>query len=150
MKTTSRSLFVVALLITLMMATGMSAADAGATLPIDTSSWLSALYVAVTSREWSVLVGLVFVGVVFLIRKVGPDVVKTKLGGLLLSIGVALFSKIGIALAAGVKPDLSLVMGALATAAESAGLWEWLKDHLPSVQAAAAKVSAPDPDPTKS
>lgn len=115
---------------------------------VDAAGWIKALYDAATSREWSVVVGLVLVGLVYVARRWLLGWVswfKTPFGGLVLGFLVALASTMGLALGAGAKPSLSLVMTALSSAAAAAGVWEWLKTHVPGMQAAADKAATPAP-----
>lgn len=119
----------------------------------DASGWLKALYAAATGGEWKVLAGLVLLGVMFAARTWGAKVVPwfaTKTGGLVLAFVISLAGTMGLALAAGAAVSLATVVSALGTAAAAAGVWEWVKTYLPSVQAsndktkteAAAKTAA--------
>jgi hypothetical protein len=105
----------------------------------DAAGWIKLLYGAVTSKAWGVVVGLVLIGLVYPLRRFGPNVLKTPFGGLVLAFSISLAATLGAALAVGVAPSLSLAASALATAATAAGVWEWLKAHIPGVQAAAVK-----------
>lgn len=116
---------------------------------IDASAWAKAVYAAVTSKEWSVVIGLALVGLTYVARRWALGWIswfKTPFGGLVLAFGISLAGTLGVALAAGARPSLSLVATALSGAAAAAGLWEWLKAHIPGMQKAADKASTP-PDP---
>jgi len=121
-----------------------------ATIPpppdFDAPAWLQALYTAVTSKNWGLVVGLALVGLVYPLRLYGPAMFKTKLGGLVLAFGVSLCGTFGAALLAGARPDFAMVITALTTAATAAGVWEWIKTHLPGAQAVADKATAPPQD----
>ncbi len=112
---------------------------------VDAATWIKAIYTAVTSKNWGLVVGLVLVALVFPLRKYGPALLKSKTGGLLLSFATSLAGTLGAALLAGAKPDLPMVITALTTAATAAGIWAWLKDHLPGAQAASDKITAEAP-----
>ena len=130
--------------LTLLVLTGRAwAADAPPAPDVDAAAWLKALYAAVTGKQWGILVGVVLIGVVYPLRRFGPDVFKTPFGGIALAFLVSLAGTLGITLAAGADFSLGLVVTALTTAATAAGVWEWLKSHLPSVKAAADKAVAP-------
>lgn len=128
-----------------------SAAMAAAAPPspdIDAAAWAKALYDAITSKAWTPAVGLVLIGLVYVARRwllgwVGWF--KTPFGGLVLAFGISLAGTIGVAFAAGAPPSLSLVAMSLSTAAAAAGVWEWIKAHIPGAQAAAdmAVTTAP-------
>ena|SRR5882672_8167583 len=110
----------------------------------DAAGWVKALYLAMTSKEWGSVAGLAMIGLVYVARRWLLGWVswfKTPFGGLVLGFGIALASTMGVALAAGARPSLSLVATSLATAAAAAGVWEWLKDHVPGVAAAADKAT---------
>jgi hypothetical protein len=107
------------------------------------SAWLQALYVAVTSKQWGVLAGVGLIGIVYPLRVFGPDVFKTAFGGLVLAFAISLAGTLGAALAVGVTISWMLVASALATAATAAGLWEWIKAHIPGGATAAAASSIP-------
>jgi hypothetical protein len=114
----------------------------------DAAAWAKLLYMAVTSKEWGVVVGLALVALVYPLRRWGGMVVpwfKTPFGGLVLAFLVSLSGTLGIALAAGVKPTVGFLATALSSAAAAAGVWEWLKAHVPKVQDAADKAAAPPP-----
>jgi hypothetical protein len=118
----------------------------------DAAGWLKALYTALTTKAWTPLVGLVMIGLVYGIRRVLVPAwswLGTALGGLVLSFTLSLLSTLGAAFAVGTGFSWSLVLAALSTAAAAAGIWEWLKAHIPGVQSAANKTSTPDQDPTK-
>jgi hypothetical protein len=136
----------------LLATTGVALASPDVPTPdTDAAAWVKLLYTAVTSKEWSVLVGLVMVGIVYPFRRWGGLLVpwfKTAFGGIVLAFLLSLATTMGLALAAGAHPTLALVATSLSTAAVAAGVWEWLKAHLPGVQAAADKASAaPGPGP---
>jgi hypothetical protein len=129
-------------------ATAFAAADPPSP-DVDTSAFVKALYTAVTSKQWGVVVGLALVGLVYVARRWVLGWVswfKTPFGGLVLAFLMSLAGTMGVALAAGAKPSLSLAATALSTAAAAAGVWEWLKAHIPGVQAAAAKAVEPAGD----
>lgn len=135
------------LFLTTLSATALAAADPP-TPDTDAAAWVKALYTAVTSKEWSVVAGFVLVGLVYVARRWLLGWVawfKTPFGGLVLAFSMSLAATMGIALAAGTKPSLSLVATALSTAAAAAGVWEWLKAHVPGMQAAADKAVTPAP-----
>lgn len=115
---------------------------------VDAAVWIKAIYTAVTSKNWGLVVGLALIALVFPMRKYGPAIFKSKLGGLLLAFATSLAGTLGAAFAAGAKPDLPLVVTALTTAATAAGLWAWIKDHLPGAQAASDKITAEAPPST--
>lgn len=114
----------------------------------DAAEWLKAIYAAVTSKAWGTVAGLALIGLVYPLRRFGPNVLKTPFGGLVLAFLISLAGTLGIALAAGAGVSLGLVFGALSTAATAAGVWEWLKAHIPGVESAAAKAVAPVQTPT--
>jgi len=118
---------------------------AGATPPPDQDApaWLQALYAALTSKNWGLVVGLALIAVVYPLRRFGPLYFKSQTGGLILAFAISLAGTFGAALAVGAKPDLVFVVTALTTAATAAGVWEWLKAHLPGAQAAADKATKP-------
>ncbi len=122
-------------------------AHAGATqVPspdVDAAGWAKALYEAITQKHWGIVVGVALIGIVYPIRRWGPDVLKTPFGGLVLAFVISLAGSLGITLAAGVAFSWSIAVGALTTAATAAGVWEWIKQHIPGAQAAADKSSIP-------
>lgn len=129
-------------LLFLVLMTGAALAATDIPAPdTDAAGWIKALYTAITSKAWGVVAGLALVGVVYPLRRFGPDVLKTPFGGLVLAFLIALAGTMGVALAAGAPLSLSLAASALATAATAAGVWEWIKAHIPGVQAAADKAS---------
>lgn len=105
---------------------------------VDAAAWAKLLYAAVTSHSWGVVTGLVLIAIVYPLRRFGPSLFKSKLGGLVLAFFVSLCATLGVAFAAGARVDFALIVGALTTAATAAGLWEWLKAHVPGVEGAAA------------
>ena len=119
------------------------AADAPPPPAFDAPSWLQAVYTAVTSKNWGLVVGLGLIGLVYPLRLYGPSILKTKFGGLALAFVVSLAGTFGVALLAGARPDFAMVITALTTAATAAGVWEWIKTHLPGAQAVADKATAP-------
>jgi hypothetical protein len=133
------------LFLVLMCGTALAAGD----IPSpdqDAAGWVKLLYAAITSKAWTVVVGLVLVGVTYPLRRWGGELVpwfKTPFGGLGLAFLVSLSGTIGVALAAGATITLALVATSLSTAAAAAGIWEWLKAHIPAVSAAADKASLP-------
>lgn len=137
-----------ALFLMSLSATAFAAADPPSP-DVDAAAWIKALYEAVTSKEWSVVVGFVLIGLVYVARRWLLGWIawfKTPFGGLVLAFGMSLAGTLGVALAAGATPTLGLVASALSTAAAAAGIWEWLKAHIPGMQAAADKaVEAPRP-----
>lgn len=99
----------------------------------DAASWIKALYTALTSKEWTIVVGLAMVGLVYPLRKWAAMIVpwfKTPFGGLVLGFMIALATTLGTAAAAGASMSLALVATSLSTAAAAAGIWEWVKTHL--------------------
>lgn len=130
------------LFLALMPAAALAAPDIPSP-DVDAAAWAKLLYMAVTSKAWSVVVGLALVGLVYPLRRWGGMLVpwfKTPFGGLLLAFLVSLAGTMGVALAAGVAPTLALVATSLSSAAVAAGVWEWLKAHIPKVQEAADKA----------
>lgn len=125
-----------------------AAADAPPPPDFDAPAFLIALYTAVTSKNWGLVVGIALIALVYPLRLYGPAVLKTKLGGLVLAFAISLAGTFGTAFAAGAKPDLAMVITALTTAATAAGLWEWIKTHLPGAQAVADKATTPVQPPT--
>lgn len=123
----------------LMVSTALAAPDVPDPAA-DAVGWVKALYEAVTSKSWGIVSGLALVGLVYPLRRFGPSIFKTAFGGMVLAFAVSLAGTMGIALAAGAKISLALVASSLATAATAAGVWEWLKAHLPGVQAAADRA----------
>lgn len=114
----------------------------------DVAGWLKALYAAATSKEWAVVFGLAMVGVTYPLRRWGGMVLpwfKTPFGGLALGFLTNLGATLGLALAAHTELTLGLVATSLAGAATAAGVWEWLKTHVPGVQGAADKAIEPAP-----
>lgn len=109
----------------------------------DAAAWAKALYAAVTSKEWTVVTGLALVAVTYVMRRwvVGwVSWFRTPFGGLVLGFAVAASATLGTTLAAGAHVTLGLLAASLSTAAASAGIWEWLKDHIPGMQEAASKA----------
>lgn len=111
----------------------------------DAPAWVQEVYAAVTSKNWGLVAGLALIGLVYPLRLYGPAVFKTKLGGLALAFGVSLCGTFGAALLAGARPDIAMIVTALTTAATAAGVWEWIKAHLPGARAVADKATAPAP-----
>lgn len=109
------------------------------------SAWLQALYAAVIDKQWGIVAGVALIGLVYPLRLWGPDVFKTPLGGLALAFLVSLAGTLGITLAAGAAVSLQVAVAAVTTAATAAGLWEWIKAHLPGGAAAAAKAAVKSP-----
>jgi len=144
MQTINRALTWPFLFLALMTATALAATDVP-TPDSDAAAWVKALYTAVTAKAWSPLVGLVLVGLVYPARRWGPAIFKTAFGGLVLAFLISLAGTMGVALAAGTKPSLTLLASSLGTAATAAGVWEWLKTHIPGMQAAADKAVALPP-----
>lgn len=107
----------------------------------DAPAFLKAVYTAVTSKNWGLVAGLGLIALVYPLRMFGPKFVKTQWGGLALAFATSLAGTFGAAFAAGAKPDLAMVVTALTTSATAAGLWEWLKAHLPGVQTAATAAT---------
>lgn len=119
------------------------AADAPPAPDVDAAAWVKALYTAVVGKQWGIVAGVALIGVVYPLRRFGPNFLKTPFGGLMLAFLVSLAGTLGIALAAGAHPSLAIVVTALTTAATAAGVWEWLKAHIPGMEAAAAKAVVP-------
>lgn len=114
----------------------------------DVTGWLKALYTGVTSKAWGSVCGLVMIGMTYPLRRWGGMLIpwfKTPFGGLTLGFLVSLAGTLGVALAAGVRPTPALVATALSGAASAAGIWEWLKTHIPKVQEAADKATEVPP-----
>jgi len=110
---------------------------------VDAAAWAKALYAAITQKHWGIVVGVALIGIVYPVRRWGPDVLKTPFGGLVLAFVISLAGSLGITLAAGVPFSWSIAAGALTTAATAAGVWEWIKQHIAGAQAAADKSSVP-------
>lgn len=127
------------------MASHLARADATAVPPpdVDAAGWVKALYDAITQKHWGIVAGVALIGIVYPIRRWGPDVFKTPLGGVAIAFVVSLLGSLGITLAAGVAFSWSIAVGAVTTAATAAGVWEWIKQHIPGAQAAADKSSIP-------
>jgi hypothetical protein len=128
-----------------MTSTALAAADPPAP-DTDASAWIKALYDAVTSKAWTPAVGLALIGLVYGARRWALGWVswfKTPFGGLVLAFSMSLAGTMGVAFAAGAKPTLSIAATSLTTAAAAAGVWEWLKAHIPGVQQAAGKAVDP-------
>lgn len=136
-----RKLSLLLLLVLVSLPTASWAADSIPSPDVDAAAWAKLLYTAVTSHSWGVVTGLVLIAVVYPLRRFGPDLFKSKFGGLFLAFFVSLCATLGAAFAAGAKVDVGLIVGALTTAATAAGLWEWLKAHVPGVDSAAAAAS---------
>lgn len=115
---------------------------------VDAAAWAQALYGAITQKHWGIVAGIVLIGIVYPIRRFGPDVLKTPLGGLVLAFAVSFAGTLGITLAAGVAFSWALAVGAITTAATAAGVWEWIKAHIPGAQAVADKSSTTTSPPT--
>lgn len=131
-------------LLFLVLMTGAALAATDVPAPdTDAAAWIKALYTAITSKAWGVVAGLALVGLVYPLRRFGPDVLKTPFGGLVLAFLISLAATLGVALAAGAPLSLSLAASALATAATAAGVWEWIKAHIPGAQATADKAAEP-------
>lgn len=131
------------LLFLLMMPAAALAAPDIPTPDTDAAAWAKLLYVALTSKAWSVVVGLALVALVYPLRRWGGITVpwfKTPFGGLVLAFSMSLAGTVGVALAAGVAPTPALIATSLSTAAAAAGVWEWLKAHVPGMQLAADKA----------
>jgi hypothetical protein len=127
----------------LLLACGSALAAAAPPPPDqDAAEWLKALYAAFTSKAWGTVAGVVLIGLVYPLRRFGPAILKTPFGGLALAFVVSLAATLGAALAVGVSFSLALVASSLATAATAAGIWEWLKAHIPGVQEAAIKAGS--------
>lgn len=129
---------------TLLYLTGVALAGVDPPPPdFDAPTWIQAIYTAVVSKNWGLVVGLALIATVYPLRLYGPGVLKTKLGGLLLAFAVSLCGTFGAALLAGAQVNVAMVITALTTAATAAGLWEWIKTHLPGGKAVADKAVAP-------
>lgn len=112
----------------------------------DAAGWLKLLYAAVTSKAWEPVIGLVLIGLTYPLRRFAVSLwgwFATPFGGLVLAFAIALCGTLGSALAVRAPISLSLFAASLSTAAAAAGVWEWLKDHIPGVERAAAKNSEP-------
>jgi hypothetical protein len=122
----------------LLLFPALALAAPGTSVPspdVDASGWIKALYDAVTSKSWGVVVGLVMVGATYPIRKYAAKLVPwfdTKLGGITLAFVLGMLMTLGIATAAGAKWTLVLVATAASTTATAAGVWGWVKDWLAS------------------
>jgi 4-hydroxybenzoate polyprenyltransferase len=116
------------------------AADAPPSPDADAAGWIKALYEAVTSKNWGLVAGVVLIGLVYPLRRFGPSIFKTGFGGIVLAFLTSLAGTFGIALAAGAKPNLAMIVTAVTTAATAAGLWQWIKDHIPGMQEVADKA----------
>lgn len=121
----------------LLAARAIAAADPPPAPDVDASAWIRALYDAVVGKQWGVVAGVVLIGIVYPLRLWGPRIFKTQFGGLVLAMLVSLAGTMGITLAVGAPVTLSVVISALSTAATAAGLWEWIKAHVPGGQALA-------------
>lgn len=128
----------------LMAMTGLAVAGVAPPAPdVDASAWAQALYTALVAKQWGIVAGVALIGLVYPLRRFGPSILKTPFGGLVLALLTSLSATFGIALAAGAPITLALAASAIATAATAAGVWEWLKSHIPGVEQAAAKASTP-------
>lgn len=107
----------------------------------DAAGWAKLLYEAFTSHSWSVVAGLVLIGLVYPLRRFGPDILKTPTGGLVLAFLLSLSATMGGALAVHVPFTWGLLASSVATAATAAGVWEWIKAHIPGMQQVADKAS---------
>ncbi len=111
----------------------------------DPSGWVSAIYDAVTSRGVGHPPGLALVPLVHVARRLGPDVIRGRVGGILLNVFIAIAATVSPVLAVGGHVDAGLIVSALTAALAASGIWEILKDSVPAVNAAAAKArSTPD------
>ncbi|QRK06062.1 hypothetical protein JQX13_38955 [Archangium violaceum] len=92
--------------------------------------WLKLVVQAVASRNWGLLACAVVLGAVFLVRKflVGrvPWLASDVAGVALSMVTATVLSLVG-ALKTGTPLSLSLVLGAILTAAGASGLWSWGK-----------------------
>lgn len=127
------------ILLFLLTSTALAAPPEPPSPDTDVAAWAKLLYEALTSKSWSVLVGLVLIGLVYPIRRFGPDLFKTAFGGLVIAFAVSLSGTLGAALAVHVELSWALVATSLSTAAAAAGVWEWLKAHIPGMQTLANK-----------
>jgi hypothetical protein len=138
----TRVLWPILLLLVLLPALALAAPGNEVPDPnVDASAWLKALYEALTSKSWGVVVGLAMVGLTYPIRKWGSNVVpwfKTKLGGVVLAFTLGMLATLGVAAAAGAKITLVLVAVTASSTATAAGLWGWIKDYLESKSKAPA------------
>ncbi len=129
----------------LMCGTALAATDIPSP-DTDAAAWIKLLYAAVTSKAWTVVFGLALVGITYPLRRWGGMLIpwfQTALGGLVLGFLVSLAATLGVALAAGAHVTLTLVAASLSSAAAAAGIWEWLKAHIPGIHAAAVKAGSP-------
>lgn len=140
----SRRILFVALVVLYLTATAFAGADPPPPA-FDAPAWLQAIYTALTSKNWGLVAGLGLIALVYPLRMFGPNVVKTKWGGLILAFVTSLAGTFGAAFAAGAKPNAVMIITALTTAATAAGLWEWLKTHFPGVQTAAVAATKVEP-----
>src|SRR5262245_42764579 len=131
-----------AALFLLLLARSALAADPPPAPDIDASAWAKALYAAITEKQWGIVSGVLLVGLVYPLRLWGPKFLKTPGGGLILAMAIALAGTFVVTLAAGTHMTLAVAASALATAATAAGLWEWLKAHVPGMQSAANKATS--------
>jgi len=125
------------LMLVLMTASALAATDIPSP-DTDAAAWAKLLWAAVTSKAWEPVVGLVLVGLTYPLRRWAGALwswFKTPFGGMALNLAIALSGTLGAAFAVSAPITLALFATALSTSAASAGIWEWLKDHLPGVQA---------------
>jgi hypothetical protein len=130
-------------LLAVCMVASAAASGAPPAPDVNLSAWLTALYTAVTSKEWSIVTGFALILLVYPIRRFGPQIFKSNIGGKVIAATVSILGTLGIAYEAGMPVTLQLVFQAVSTAVVSAGVWEWVKDHVPGVQAAAEKAALP-------
>lgn len=96
----------------------------------DAAGFFKALLDAATTGKWKVLAGLVLVGLVYATRRWVFGKVswfQTKLGGVVLALGLSLAGTFGLALASGSAVTMAVLLNALSTAVAAAGLWQWLQ-----------------------
>lgn len=89
---------------------------------------LQLLATAVNSRNWALLACALVLGAVYLVRRfIAPRVqwLASDVAGVGLSLVVAVCLSLSATLSAGKPLSLSVVLGALLTAAGASGLWSW-------------------------
>lgn len=128
------------------LATTALAAASPPSPDVDAGAWAKALYDAATSKEWGALFALVLTGLTYAMRRWILGWVawfKTPFGGLVAGFLTSLGATWALSLWARAPFSWGLVATSLASAAASAGVWEWLKAHIPGMQQAADKATEP-------
>ena len=92
----------------------------------DPIGWAQSLYAAFTQKEWSLLVAIVLMGVVWLLRLLVPKL-RSQGAGYAVNFGIALFSSFAVAHVAG-QPLIPAIIGGVTAALEAAMAWEIFKD----------------------